>query len=364
MGVSVGIMTFQRAINYGAVLQAYALNRKLNEMGFACETLDYICNAVETQYQYRTWRESSSWKNFIAHNLTCFAHREKKRKMIEFRKRIPQSISCNNENIERIASPYNILITGSDQVFNPICHQDDSAYYLEFAKNQKKYAYAASLGSIEAYRKSKLDTKRLLSDFDALSFREADSAEYMSKTLVRNCPEMPDPVWLLSGRAWSEIAKKTEHEKYIFVYNLMDYPYMRRFVRMLHRKTGYRVIAASRTIMGDAMYAAMAKTASNCSPEEFLGYIRNAEYVVTDSFHGTSFSMMFQRPFFAALNPSAQNTNTRISTMLKKTGLKDRLINRDSVPQLEMDVDWTRVEETMRLSIIDAVRFFEEMKGQ
>ena len=106
-----------------------------------------------------------------------------------------------------------------------------------------------------------------------------------------------------------------------------------------------------RQIMGDAMYAGCARNVSNCSPEDFLAFIRDAQYVVTDSFHGASFSILMQRPFFAALNPASQNTNSRISNVLKTAGLESRSITRESVPHMDCDIDWNHVDKNMSQQI-------------
>lgn len=361
MKKKVGIMTFHRAINYGAVLQAYALNRKLNEVGFDCTTVDYACEAVDIQYRYRGRRKCTSWKNFVAHNLTCMLHRKKKARMESFRKRIPQSPECNQQTIAEVEAKYDILVTGSDQVFNPECHRDDPAYYLSFATTQKKVSYAASIGSVASYMNSRLDTTALLSDFEKVSLRESDAAEYISKQLGRECQTHVDPVWLLSKDEWCEVAGRKKQNQYIFVYNLMDYPYMRAFVKKMHQLTGYQVVAASRTIMGDAMYAGCARNVSNCSPEDFLAFIRDAQYVVTDSFHGTSFSILMHRPFFAAFNPASQNTNSRISFVLKTAELESRSITRASLPRMDCDIDWNRVDLNMSQQIQESIRYLMDL---
>lgn len=361
MRKKVGIMTFHRAINFGAVLQAYALNRKLNELGYDCTTIDYACEAVEIQYRYRGRKKCTSWKNFVAHNLTCLLHHKKKARVESFRKRIPQSPICDQRTISGVAAEYDILITGSDQVFNPTCHRDDPAYYLSFATKQKKVAYAASLGSVESYMNSRLDTTALLYDFAKLSFREADATKHISNQLGRKCRTLLDPVWLLSKDAWCEVASKKKPSRFIFVYNLMNYPYMRAFVKRLRRLTGYHVITASGTIIGDAMYVGFAQNISNCSPEEFLAFIRDAQYIVTDSFHGTSFSILMQKPFFVALNPASQNTNSRISMVLKTAGLENRSITQESVPYTDCDIDWNRVGQNMSPQIQESIRFLTDI---
>lgn len=346
----VGIVTYHTAVNYGAVLQAYALNRTVNGMGYVCETIDYQSPAINTQYAPRSRRACSSWKNFGAHNLTCLVQRKKKRNFKGFLTRIPRSTSCTRENAAEVAANYDVVITGSDQVFNPICHRNDPGYYLDFVKGAKKVAYAASLGSVAQFESSTLDTTALLSDFAALSFRESDATAYMSQKLGRECTTVLDPVWLLSGQEWESIAVHKSRKPYIFVYNLMDYPYMRQYVKKLQKQTGLDVLAVHRTVMGDFAYR-FAKRCSCCSPEEFLGYIQNAAYVVTDSFHGTSLSILLKKRICVALNPAKDNTNSRLHTVLELTQLADRVIDPTALTCPLEEIDYVAVQERVRTQL-------------
>lgn len=356
----IGIVTYHTAINYGAVLQAYALNKKINGLGLDCDTIDYQCPAVNRQYTFRRWKDSTSWKNFIAHNITCFFHRQKKKQFHRFLKNIPLSESCNRDTVNRVTTDYDILITGSDQVFNPVCHQSDPTYFLDFApKEKKKVSYAASLGSIRQFETLKFDPWVYLKQFDSLSFREQEAADYVSRQLERPCAAVMDPVWLLSKEEWGSIARHTADKPYIFVYNLMDYGYMRKYVRTLSRKTGLPVISVSRTIMGDAMYFGMSKVCSNCSPNAFLGYIRDAAFVVTDSFHGTSFSLLLEKPFFAAMNPAEDNTNSRLNTILQTAGLQERAISPDRLIYDTDMIDYEPVKAKLNKEISYSLTYLQ-----
>lgn len=360
-GKKVGIVTYHRAVNYGAVLQAYALNRKIKNFDIDVETIDYNCEAVNAQYNYRKLNKCASFKNFVAHNLTCFLRRRKKIRFTEFLKRFSLSETCDRESIHKMSERYEIFITGSDQVFNPVCHRNDPTYFLDFVYGGSKNCYAASLGSIAQFESSKIDVILLLKEFDKLSFREADATEYMESVLDKKCITVMDPVWFLDKNEWSEIAMSNEKRQFIFVYNLMDYKYMERFVSKLSKETGLPVVVVNRTLRGDLLYFGGAKNRSNCSPEEFLGYIRDAQYVVTDSFHGTSLSILFEKQICIALNPSADNTNSRLHTILNLTGLSDYTIDKDRLICKTESINYDVVNGRLMPQINDSVQFLKSI---
>lgn len=353
----VGIVTYHRAVNYGAILQAYALNRKIKTFDIDVETIDYSCDAVNVQYDYHKLNKCASLKNFVAHNLTCFLRRRKKIRFIEFLKRFSLSETCDRESIRELSRKYEIFITGSDQVFNPLCHKNDPTYFLDFVSAGSKNCYAASLGSISQFESSKIDVIPLLKEFDKISFRETDATEYMESVLDKKCTTVMDPVWLLDKNEWCEIAVSNEKKQFIFVYNLMDYKYMEKFVSKLSKETGLPVVVVNRTFRGDLLYFGGAKSRSNCSPEEFLGYIRDAQYVVTDSFHGTSLSILFEKQICIALNPATDNTNSRLHTILNLAGLSDYTIDKNRLICKTESINYDVVNERLMPQINNSVQF-------
>ena len=357
----VGIVTYHRAINYGAVLQAYALNKKINMLGVTCDTIDYQCEAVDIQYNYRTWKRCTSWKNFIAHNLTCLLRGRKKKSFSNFAKQFTMSVHCDRNNIQEATKAYDVFITGSDQVFNPICHRNDPTFFLDFVISGSKNCYAASLGSIAQFESSSIDVNALLREFNGLSFREREASEYMEDVLKRKCLTVMDPVWFLNKEEWGKIALGKKKEPYIFVYNLMDYEYMRKYVRKLSKETGLPVVVTNRTIIGDLKYIGSTNNKSNCSPAEFLGYIRDAEYVITDSFHGTSLAILFEKMFCVALNPAQNNTNSRLHTILNLTGLQARTIDEDTLLCTLEDIDYGVVKSKIEDSVKDSELFLKSI---
>ena len=242
-----GILTFHSAINYGAVLQAYALSRCVRQIGGEAELIDYRPTAIECQYRLRPLSRCTSLRNFAAHNLNCLCRCRRRRTFLAFQKKhLPLSPFCTRQALADIEKTYTRLITGSDQVFNPECHERDTAYLLDFVPPAKRNAYSASIGSLSAFEAWREEPLRLLADFSALSLREADAAVYLSRLLARDCPHTVDPVWLLSPADWAQIARPPRKKKpYILVYNLMNYPYMHQFAKALSAQMGSDYCAPS-----------------------------------------------------------------------------------------------------------------------
>ena len=331
--MKIGIITYHNAINYGAVFQSYALSKYISKSGYDVEIINYMCPAVQAQYNYKSVKESYSLLNYFNHNITCFLHAQKKKRFADFLSRLPLSEELTNKDFLN-GNNYDVVITGSDQVFNPVCNGSDMSFFLDFANNSKKYSYAASMGSVENFKKMKNDPLELLKEFNGISLRENDATTYLSECLNRRCLTVMDPVWLLSKSEWEDLAGEGRAYKkpYIFVYNLMDFKYMRDFVIKLSKDTHLPIVVANRTAIGEFQYWGKSHNASNSSPDTFLNLLLNSDYFVTDSFHGTSLAVIMEKNVAIALNRGEHTTNSRFSTIIEKMGLEKRIIRDDNNP--------------------------------
>jgi hypothetical protein len=242
----IGILTFHNAINYGAVLQAYALSKYIGLEGFECQVINYLCPGVERQYNYRRFEDCSSFKNFIAHNLTCFLRKRKKKNFGKFIKILPLSEEINKrDDLSAKTSKYRSIIVGSDQVFNPICSSRDLSFFLDFYSGGMKTSYGASMGSVEMFKKWESDALPLLKGFNSISTRERDAAQYLSEALYKECIQVVDPVWLLNRKEWERIAECPVKGDYIYVYNLDDHYELLNFSIELSEKEGLPIYSTT-----------------------------------------------------------------------------------------------------------------------
>lgn len=310
----VGIITFHSADNYGAVLQAYALQHYIEK------SFDYNVEIID----YRETDENSGPFVFVraTHNffkdlvlsvirfLNYSSLKRRQERFEEFRKELlhlTHQRYIGTESLKRVRKDF--YISGSDQVFNPNL-KNYKAYYLDFDKGHgKKIAYAPSFGISTFNDDITRQILPLLADFDVLSCREESGASYLSKILNRTVPIVVDPVFLLSKEEWSRVGILPKRKQYLLVYSLS-----RGKSRLLQKIA--KEVAAKECL--DII------TIENEGPREFVGYIMGADFVVTDSFHGTSFSLIFgKRHISCILNKSK---GTRIENVMRMVGKENEIV--------------------------------------
>ena len=353
--MKIGILTYHNAVNYGAVLQAFALLNKLNSIdGVNASIIDYKSIAVEQQYRLLSRESAGSLKNFLLSNITWLLRRGKRKKFnIFLHSKDGLAIESNRMDFKI----YDIVIVGSDQVWNPNCTMGDITYLLPYNKhNTKKISYAASIGdpkNIEGYQKDyNIDYLKYLLDFNRISVREEDSKTFLIKNGVE-CTSVIDPVLLFGAERWMSYIRLF-NEQYILVYNLGNFKTLKCFLEMFNKEKKLRVLVINKDIKGDIMYYQY-KNISSVHPLSFVELIANASYVITDSFHATAFSIMFHKEFFTVSSDS-QNANTRIINLLSRYGLIERHINRNNYCKKSFStIDYDYVE-----NILSKDRLFSE----
>lgn len=348
----IGILTYHNAVNYGAVLQAYALQESLGRMNNVdVVVIDYRSPAVDSQYQFIGYEESGSLKKFVFSNVTVFLRMKKKKifdKFVSSKLKCTERMCCVSDSaLENIDA----IIVGSDQVWNPSCSKGDSTYLLsEVASNKLKISYAASMGTgdkiDEFYSIYGVDYRSFIKNFNSISCREKDAADFLSKELSVECETVIDPVLLYDKCDWidfmSDYDAKKMPDRYIFVYNLGNYSTLHSLVNKIHNQTRYEVVVVNKDAKGDFMYGKYIKK-SNIGPQGFLWLLSNADYVVSDSFHATAFSILFEKKFYTVGSDHLNNTNTRMKNILSHYGLEKRYV--------VCDIDGINLNEELNFSI-------------
>lgn len=365
--MKVGILTFHNAINYGAILQAYALQHVVSDMGCDCKIINYRSPAVDKQYRWKKLNEHPYWKTYIMQIFSKHRLDKKKNAFAEFQNnnmKISEPIKCvSPESI----SCYDAVIVGSDQVFNPKNTEGDKTYLLDFDSNARKIAYAASIGNSEFLelwsKKYGVDYLKLLRDFDFLSFREESSATYVSSLLGRTFPSVADPVILAGTDFWlNRINIASKNEDYIFVYNLGNLDNLFEIVKNVAAHTKLKVFVANKDIKGDIILHRY-NDASSLSPLEFVEYIANASYVITDSFHASAFSVILHKNFYSVANDSRVNTNSRLSSLLSSVGLSDRMVTKKNEFEIKPNYDFEMVDNFINESREFSVNWLKKALG-
>lgn len=248
----VGIVTIHKINNYGAVAQAYALNRHIRSLGHDAKTIDF-----------RTYRVAESYQLFypmsgimdIPRNLQALLYsrrlRKRKNRFDTFlEKNVPMTGKAyySNQELRGAELDFDTYICGSDQIWNTHCLNYDDAFILEFARGRgERIAYAASVASDSIHPDAQELFSRELHEYKAVSVRESDAVGIIEPLAGQPVRHVCDPVFLLSAEEWSQVAAKPLlNSPYIFFYFVKgDIPGMRDYVRQLSRKTGMKVVAVN-----------------------------------------------------------------------------------------------------------------------
>lgn len=352
--MKVGTITYHRAVNYGAVLQTLALQKVLDKLEVENEVIDYRADYVEWIYKPFCMRDRKSIGDFFKIVKGASIKSKKRNQFFNFiKKNIRLSKKAyTNKTLDEANEVYDLFITGSDQVFNLDCSNYDTNYLLEFVKdNDKKASYAASFGFDEMPEKDVQEYQRLLSGFKNISVREACGVEIVKKAIGGKATEVLDPTLLISKDEWKEIVgnQKSSESGYILIYALMPSKTLIEFANKLQELTGLNIvfIKDSLTKEGINILNDNVKYLKDVEPLEFVKLIADAEYVITNSFHGTAFSINFNKKFFTELLAPETKVNSRLENILDMLDLRNRqLIDLDSLT-LD-DIDYDRVNSLLQ----------------
>lgn len=327
--MDIKVITRHGPSNYGSLLQSIATIKIVERLGHKCEIIDYRrkdergLKAVLTALnQKENWR-SNLIKKFIYVLVRfpeeCIAERffDKYRD-----KHLKTTETCNtHKDLKRLTA--DVFMTGSDQVWGPLlCNKYDDAYFLSFVNNTKKIAYAASFGRTEFNKSILSEYKSLLSQYNAITVRESSAVDLLKQLDVRCNGQVLDPTLLLTGKEWSTLIEKNICHKYVLVYQIHNDTKLNDYAVRFAKSKGLpliRISAYLHQIMRGGKFVYLPTVG------EFLAYIKQCTYFITDSFHGTAFAINFNKQFIEIL-PNTK-TGSRNQSILKLTGLEGRIIN-------------------------------------
>lgn len=328
-GKKVGIMSMQRIKNYGSFLQAYALKEIIEKLGHNVEFVDYHIE--------KTIMQDGKKNNKIAKVIETMKYNAKfihKMQYINHKKNFSQYFNVLKMNdVPNYNPKLDILVIGSDEVFNCIQKNPNVGYSMElFGKNNnadKLISYAASFGNttlekLEKYGK-KEEIAKLLNKFDALSVRDENSGKIVNELTERKCEFNLDPVLIYDYMNNCEkIPKLNIEEKYIIVYayNGRISTEESKYIRKFAKKMNYKIYS-----IGGAQECA--DKFIDCTPFEVLAYFKNAKFVITDTFHGSIFSIITKRNFVTLVRKSVGNNygnEEKLTDLLNRLKLQDQII--------------------------------------
>lgn len=340
--MKIGILTFHNVRNYGGVLQCYALQQELFHLGFECEVIDYDNQYFKKRYSPFYMERVSLRK--IAYLIYAFNSRVKKSQaFLNFRKEylVMSSTQYTAQNLAACNTEYDAIVVGSDQVWNLELSGMDENYFLGFATLIPRYSYAASFG-MESIPEELVDKYLAnIKNLDRLSVREISGQKIVSQLCQRHAEVHIDPVFLPDKAVWNRILINTSSlkSKYILVYKINKSDcYVA--AKRLQKITGIPV----KVINADRTCGVEFEKLKYTSPQEFVRLFYDATYVITDSFHGTAFSIIFKKEFFVYLDKRKNNRNTRQLSLLNRLGLESRAFRDAESIDIDTRVDYTMAE--------------------
>lgn len=321
--MKIRLITFHTPKNYGAVLQAYSLMSYLKSYSDDVEIIDYNTPALRAKYPLKP--KNDGLKQFIYNLLMYSANSQKKQKFEKFDAFVSNKLSLTKryESLEDLISDppeADAVFTGSDQVFNPSrIEEERKVFYLDFLPSStKKIAYAASFGVKSIPTDKQEEITHYLEEIDSISVRESSGIGIVKDLSGKSAAEVLDPVFLNDKEFWvnTAVPYKEELGNYLFYYKLMNSFESDAAAQKIAKEKNLKLV-----VMTDALIKWKAdKVLRDVGPEEFLYLMNNANYIVTDSFHGVAFSLIFEKQFtFSDMN---NRTNDRGFNLLQKAGIE------------------------------------------
>lgn len=357
---NIGIITIHKINNYGSVFQAYALQKVCEDLGFKAEIIDY--NFPNDFHSFNKYLENNDSQPNEPKWIKLLYALDLKRQHKGIRYFVSKyehltSKQYNSPSELEIGAPrYDVYITGSDQLWNPRHCNGDPAFMLHFApEGALKISYAASIGTNTIPQELQPLYKELLSRYEHIAVRENSGVEVIKKVVNKEATVVLDPTLLLNREQWNQIAapKRQFKKKYILCYFLNytfnAFPYVDQLAEYMQKQTGYEIVRVARPPHRLGMPHTHYKVGA--SPEEFLALVRDAEMVLTTSFHGTAFAVNYGKPVFTVVQDRNASDSRQVSLM-HNLGLDDQILSvKDSMP-VQSRFTYDEKSEQARLDIL------------
>ena len=377
----VGILsTYHANYNFGGLLQAYALPKVLKEhFGIEAEQIDYVPTVQSVKEEQDNKKGIAKCFYQIIYNFGIFFFDKVNKKKLNRRKQafdsfineIPHGETpCDYYTINESLNRYGVFVCGGDQIWND-CKEDQNieVYTLQFVPSgYKKIAYAPSMAVLEASSSFKKVMSNGLNALDAVSVREKKSLSILQQLTDKNIEVVVDPVLLMTADEWTRSARETKNKgKYILCYLLGDSTQQREALKRVAKKLRLPIltfphILANAVRKCDLFFGNIHDYTSG--PREFIGLIKNAEMLITDSFHACVFSMIFKTPFavFERGNTDEKgDMNSRIYDFLEEYHLENQLVTEKELTEMQEipKIDFTYAHEHWEKRRQESLKYLE-----
>ena len=351
--MKIGIITFFNYCNFGAALQCAGLAQVLKDLGHEPEYIDYTCPFIANPFGLNSLKKRGP----VGYVYTSAGHvfyLPRHGLFRKFRESIPHTAPVGPDSIADYADCYDAYITGSDQVWNTKLTDFDKHFFLDFVRDpNKKLSYSASFGGASIDEKRADEYAELLRDFRAVSVREDYGAELVKRLTGKDAAVLLDPTLLLHREDWEKLAAPGKKKRpTLLVYQMGFSGAMVKTANAIAREKKVAVDYIPFPLGG----VVPGKYQLRLGPREWLAQFRDADYIVTDSYHGIIFAILFEKQFLVVAD--GQHKNQRAISLLTRLGLTDRVVTGES-HDIDRPIDYARVKailEEDRQKSIDWLR--------
>jgi hypothetical protein len=349
--MKIGLITFHDTSNFGSYLQTYGLYKKITDLGYQCDIIDYQCNSIIEREVIPTFKFTVNPRLLLIEILINRIKRKKYKNLLNLlHSTMSLTERIERSNIRTIENRYDKYFVGSDIVWGLDITKNDTTYFLDFVRNKnKKYAFASSIGNPWSNDEKQL-VSPYLKEFEGIAVREDESADWIEELIDKRPHVVCDPTMLLGANEWSSLASsKYKGEKFILLY----FPTKEsiKAAKIYSKKYNLPIYAIN--------YSLPIKGVKNIKPvtiADFLSLFLNSTFVFTASYHGMLFSVYFNREF-SYFNRAHKS---RMNTIANKLGVQDRDGNEYNVLNMQ-PIDYfsvNKVVENYRNFSINVLKTF------
>lgn len=361
-------LTTYNVYNYGASLQAYALMTYLTKLGHEVEIINYQPHYLTRKYDYK-WVNPESWMSKYCYTRSIyrilkFLQRQttlkRKKKFDFFNHHILKETSIiytNFEELKQNPPEADLYIVGSDQIWNTFYETGrDPAFYLDFVKENKKASYAASFSYLNIDKINKLRIQKSLETFTAISVREYQGLAILNDMNIKG-QWVLDPVFLLTIQEWKSLMTNFhKKEPYLLIYDFEGNNELKEFAKKYAKQRNLKIYSINDTY--PRLYAD--RNFNNSGPKEFLSLIYNCDAFISNSFHGTAFSILFHKPVFI-FNRHRHKVNSRMESLSKLFNIEDCILNNKRMYDnaLKKHFDFNKIDTILKSELIKSEKFIK-----
>lgn len=360
--MKVGLLTFPHSPSYGATLQMYALQQAMESLGHTVEAIHY-----HNAYMRAEKHTIKSKKHPLISQAKVYGRRILHRRMYRKFRRFentyvhlyPTRAFSDKKRLQHYARRYDAVVCGSDQVWNPRITNGDTSFFLDFCpKGVRRIAYAPSFALETIPKTMEQAVTPLLEQFTALSIRETAGQRLIEAMIGKTVDTVLDPTFLLDSSDWEALERPHPAAvgDYVLYFTVVQSAALYKRCREFAREKGLKlVVVGGNAWRRHKNHDPMVEYAIDIGPQEWLYLVHHARYVVTNSFHGTAFSIIFQKDFYVGYPPSG---SSRLEQVMGSLGLLSHVI-RDGVPLTDEPISYDQAKPALTAMRERSLRYLE-----